>query len=226
MMRFVEYPDAEMMFLDLAQVIAGELENHLLTSDDATLVVPGGTTPGPIFDSLSATPHIDWTRVNVMLSDERWVPLDNPRSNTALVRDRLLTGAAAAANYIPLYCDADSPSKGATMLADKVSDALPITVLLLGMGADMHTASLFPGSPDLAAGLDPNAGPLLGVHVPDQPEDRITLTAPALQSAIAIHIVIKGADKRAAVERAAKLDPSEAPIATIFSQATVHWAES
>ena len=226
MMRFVEYADADMMFLDLANVIAGELENHLLSDESATLVVPGGTTPGPIFDSLSATSHIDWARVNVMLSDERWVPLDSPRSNTALVRDRLLQGPAAAANYIPLYGDAETPFDGATQLAPNVQAALPITVLLLGMGADMHTASLFPGSPELAAGLDPKAGPLIGVHVPDQPEDRITLTAPALQSAIGIHIVIKGADKRDAVERAAHLDPTQAPIAAVLSQATVHWAES
>ncbi|WP_420863361.1 6-phosphogluconolactonase [Algirhabdus cladophorae] len=225
-MKFVEYADADMMFLALADVIAGSLENHLFSEETATLVVPGGTTPGPIFDSLSATAHLDWSRINVLLSDERWVPLDSPRSNTKLLKDRLLTGPAAAARYVPLFCDAADPSAGALALGPSVEDVLPITVLVLGMGADMHTASLFPNSPQLAGALDPKAPAVVAVDVPDQPEDRVSLSASVLRGAISTHIVIKGADKRAAVERAQHLDEMAAPIQTVLSSATVHWAES
>lgn len=225
-MKFVEYPDADMMFLTLADTIAGELEGHLFSEDAATLVVPGGTTPGPIFDSLSATKHIDWSRITVMLSDERWVPLDSPRSNTALIKDRLLVGAASAAHYVPLFCDAPSIQEGAQQLSSSVQAALPITVLVLGMGADMHTASLFPNSPQLHTALAADAPPLVAVEVADQPEDRITLTAPVLQSAISTHIVIKGSDKRAAVERAQSLTAEQAPINSVLKDATIHWAES
>jgi len=225
-MNLVEYPDAEMMFLSLADTIAGELEGHLFSEDTATLVVPGGTTPGLIFDSLSATRHIDWSRINVMLSDERWVPLESERSNTALIKNRLLVGAASAANYIPLYCEAPSITEGAASLDSDVRSALPITVLVLGMGADMHTASLFPNSPQLPVALAPDAPALIAVEVEDQPEDRVSLSAPVLQTAISTHIVIKGKDKRAALDRAKGLDALEAPINTVLNNATVHWAES
>ena len=72
-MKLLEYPDAEMMMMNLADTLAGELKNILLTHDTASLAVPGGTTPGPIFDSLCGV-DLDWARVHVMLTDERWVP--------------------------------------------------------------------------------------------------------------------------------------------------------
>ena len=79
MMEFIEYPDAEMMMLDLANVLAGELADHLRRDERVSFCVPGGTTPGPIFDVLCEQ-ALDWDRVTVFLSDERWVPSDSPRS--------------------------------------------------------------------------------------------------------------------------------------------------
>ena len=87
-MKIVEYPDSEMMMIDLADTLASELKNALLVNDFASFAVPGGTTPGPIFDSLCAV-DLDWARVHVMLTDERWVPETSDRSNTKLLRQRL-----------------------------------------------------------------------------------------------------------------------------------------
>ena len=101
MRRFQEYPDRELMFLAVANQIAGELAAFLRRDGRASLCVPGGTTPGPIFDTLSGV-DLDWANIAVFLNDERWVPEDNPRSNTRLLRERLLRGRAADAQLIPL----------------------------------------------------------------------------------------------------------------------------
>ena len=223
-MEFVEYPDREMMTIDLANRIAGELNTCLFQHEWASLAVPGGTTPGPIFDDLSSA-DLDWSRVHVMLTDERWVPEDHERSNTRLLRERLLVDRAAAATYVPLYRPADTPEEVIDELADAIRPEMPISILLLGMGADMHTASLFPGADRLAEALDRNAPPLMAMRAPGAPEPRITLTAPVLEGAMTTHVVITGAEKRAALERARRMTPSEAPIAVVLKDAIVHWAE-
>jgi 6-phosphogluconolactonase len=223
-MNIQEYPDREFMFLDLANTIAGELADYLRRDGRASLCVPGGSTPGPIFDTLSGV-DIDWANVAVFLNDERWVPEDSPRSNTGLLRERLLTGRAAAARLIPLYAPAPQPEDMLDQLAKGLAPHLPISVLLLGMGADMHTASLFPGADKLALAMAHDAPPLMALRAEAAGEPRITLTAPVLRAAIQTHILITGAEKRAAIERAAHLTEMEAPVKCVLGQAKVHWAE-
>lgn len=133
-MTFNEYPDREMMMIDLANTIAGELGEALRTGDRASLCVPGGTTPGPIFDALNDV-ALDWDRVDVLLNDERWVPEDHDRSNTRLLRQRLLINKAAAAKYVPLYAPTETPEESMEALAAGIAPSLPLSVCLLGMGA-------------------------------------------------------------------------------------------
>lgn len=223
-MEFHEYPDSDMMMLRVAQRIAAELGETLRSADRATLSVPGGTTPGPVFDTLSGA-DLDWSRVAVMLNDERWVPEDNPRSNTALLRRRLLTGRAAEATLVPLYARALAPEDALDALSDGIRPHLPISVLLLGMGADMHTASLFPGADKLAQAMASDAPPLMALRAEAAGEPRITLTLPVLRAALRVHVLITGAEKRDALERARKLPPEQAPIAAMLDHAQVHWAE-
>ena len=220
----IEYPDREMMMIDLANVLAGELNSCLMRHDHASFAVPGGMTPGPIFDSLCAA-DLDWNRVHVVLTDERWVPEDDPRSNTALLRKRLLVERAAAAVYVPLYTGAETPEDAVAEVGGALVDELPISVMLLGMGADMHTASLFPGAEGLAEAMDPQAPPVAAIRPAGAEEARLTLTLPVLRHAMARHIVITGAEKREALDRARALSPEEAPVSAILSGATVHWAE-
>jgi 6-phosphogluconolactonase len=223
-MRLVEYPDRELMMMHLADELASELKSALLTHETATFCVPGGTTPGPIFDVLSGV-DLDWRRIAVVLSDERWVAEESARSNTRLVRERLLTGKAAAARLVPLRAETHTPEQAVEALIAGLRPHLPISVLLLGMGADMHVASLFPGADRLAEALDPHAPPLMPIRDPGTGEARITLTMPVLLDAMNTHILIVGAEKRAAIERARTLPPEEAPVRLLLGTATVHWAE-
>ncbi len=223
-MELKRYPDSEMMMIDLADTLASELENALLTHDHVSFAVPGGTTPGPIFDNICDA-RLDWDRVHVMLTDERWVDESSDRSNTRLLRQRLLTGRAAAAKYVPLYATADTPEEKLPDLQAALDPHLPVSVMLLGMGADMHTASIFPGADQLHAALHGDAT-LVAMRAPGAPEPRITLSAKVLNGAMSRHIVIKGADKLEALEKAVHLSPEEAPVAAILAGSTVHWAES
>ena len=223
-MNLQTYPDRELMMLSLADKIAGQLGEFLRRDGHATFCVPGGTTPGPIFDTLSGV-DLDWVNVAVVLNDERWVPEDSDRSNTKLVRRRLIRGRAAQARLIPLYAPAETPEMMLDALSDGLRPHLPISVLLLGMGTDMHTASLFPGADRLEEALSPQAPILLPMRADAAGEPRITLTAPVLKAAFNIHILIAGPEKRAAVERAQHLSPKEAPVRAVLDNATVHWAE-
>lgn len=222
-MNLVEYPDAEMMMMDLANTLAGELKAALDTHDSASLAVPGGTTPGPIFDNLCAA-DLDWSRVHVMLTDERWVPETSERSNTRLLRERLLVNRAAAATLVPLYADAPTPEEGLPAVTAGVAAQLPISVMLLGMGADMHTASIFPGADRLDDALNGD-DILVPMRAAGAPEPRVTLSAKVLNGAMSRHVVIVGQDKRDALERAQGLPSNEAPIAAVLSGAQVHWAK-
>lgn len=222
-MKFIEYPDRDALMLDLADIIAGELTSALDHSDRASLCVPGGTTPGPIFDTLSGV-HLAWDRVDILLNDERWVPESSERSNTALLKRRLVTGHAAGANLIPLHTDVPTPEEGLDGLMPAVEAALPLDVLVLGMGLDMHTASLFPGADQLDLGLCDDAPTLLAMRAPGAPEPRITLSAKALKSAVSTHVLITGAEKRDVLEKAHKFSVLEAPITAFLREAQVHWA--
>lgn len=222
-MNFSEYPDAELMMFDLADRLASELGAALRQKETVSFCVPGGTTPGPIFDVLSGV-KLDWDRVVVFPNDERWVPETHERSNARLVRKRLLTGHAAAARFLPLHADTPGPEDAVDRLAEAIAPFLPIDVLLLGMGADMHTASLFPGADRLAEGLAADAPVLVPMRAPGAGEPRVTLSARVLADAMNIHILITGAEKRAALERAETLPPEEAPVAAVLANATVHWA--
>lgn len=223
-MELIEYPDAEMMMMDIASIIAGELERTLEHEDFASLAVPGGTTPGPMFDCLCAA-DIAWDRVRVMLTDERWVPETSERSNTRLLRQRLLTDKAAAAQYLPLYAEGGSAEEMLGGLSAAIAENLPLSVCLLGMGTDMHTASIFPGADRLYDALH-GKDILYPMRAPGVPEPRITLSAHVLRGAMSRHILITGAEKREALEKARHLDPQEAPIAAVLAGSVVHWAES
>ncbi len=222
-MNIIEYPDRELLAMGVADILASELKNCLLVHQWASFVVPGGTTPGPIFDSLCAA-DLDWDRVHVMLSDERWVPEDHDRSNAKLLRAHLFQSRAAEARFVPFYTDGETPASAAPGLSDRLAEQVPISVLFLGMGADMHTASLFPGAEGLADMLADDAPLVVPVSVAGQ-EPRISLSGPALAGAMAKHLVIYGAEKRAALERAQTLDATEAPIKVVLNGLTVHWAE-
>ncbi|UAB90264.1 6-phosphogluconolactonase [Ruegeria sp. SCSIO 43209] len=223
-MNIKEYADRDMLAIDVANALAGDLEAALLHHDTVSLAVPGGTTPGPIFDGLCAA-DLEWDRVHILPTDERCVPGDHERSNERLIRERLLTSRASIAQYMPLYVAEHEPEAVLPEIESLINPHLPLSVLVLGMGEDMHTASLFPGMQGLSAALNNNAPTLAVARTDVQPEARITLTGPVLDGALSKHLVIFGETKRNVLDRAMSLPPEEAPIAAVLSGMTVHWAE-
>jgi len=222
-MKLQTYPDRDLLYMGLADALASDLNMALNTSERASLAVPGGTTPGPVFDLLCGV-RLDWARVDVLLTDERWVDETSPRSNTRLLRERLLVNAAAAANLVPLYAPTETPEESLSALEGAVRAARPIDVLLLGMGEDMHIASLFPGGDKLSTALSSNAPTLVAMRAPGVQEPRVTLSAPVLSGAMAKHLIITGAAKRAALENARGKLPEQAPVAVVLDGLNVHWA--
>lgn len=225
MTEFVEHPSVETLMAALASAVADDLRHALATQEFASLSIPGGTTPAPFFDLLCKQ-DLDWSRVRVLLSDERYVPEDSPRSNTSLVKRHLMQDKAAAAHMVAFYDANLSEDDFVAQSGASMMEYLPIDVSVLGMGADMHTASLFPDSAELADALDSDM-PLHVVRPASQPEARITLSGPVLAKAGKTYILIVGTDKRVAFEQAGgESSALVAPIRTVFGPRTrVFWAD-
>jgi 6-phosphogluconolactonase len=184
----------------------------------AKLMVTGGSSPVACYDLLKDRP-LDWSRVDVALTDDRFAPPDSPDSNEKLVRDHLLQGPAAAASLTPLWSDAGSPEAAAEKAEPTIRALGTFDATLFGVGPDGHIASLFPHSPEAAEGLDPNARRLvIGVPKAGQPPyvPRITLTLPALLDTKLVVILITGPDKKQRVEEA--LGGADLPVRRILLQ--------
>jgi 6-phosphogluconolactonase len=230
------YPDRDTLMRDLAELVADQVRAAHVTHQRtpgaarhrATLAVPGGTTPAAFMRELSVA-DLPWDHVDVLPTDERVVPETSARSNTRLIRENLLRDRAAAAHLVHLHATGTRIELVLGAIRERVEAVLPIDVLVLGMGDDMHTASLFPGAPELAAALADDAPALMTMHPPGQPEARLTLTAPVLRAASVIHILITGRDKVAALATALADGPvEEAPVRIVLTApcpVTVHYAD-
>ncbi len=209
----------------LAEAAAEALRHDLEMQERALLVVSGGSTPVPFFEAL-AERTLPWARVDVTLADERWVPENHEASNAGLVRRHLLQGAAAAATFTSLTTEDITPEQGVEAVSRRI-EALPwpASLVVLGMGGDGHTASLFPDSRELALGLTTDA-PVLATRTPSQPQARITLSADRLHQARRHALHITGDDKRSVLARALCGDDlRELPIRAFLScPLAVYWA--
>lgn len=224
-MKLHEYPDRELMHLSLADRITSQLADFLRRGEGATLAVPGGTTPGPVFDLLSGA-DLEWNRVTVLPTDERWTTGETEPANQQLLSARLFTGRAAEARRLALNVpDATSPEAAAEALCDTVAPHLPLSVLLLGMGVDGHIASLLVGGDRLAEALATGAPRVMAMRSEAAAEPRLTLTLPVLREAFNMHLVITGKAKRETLEHAAGRPAEEMPVRAILDLATIHWAE-
>ncbi|MEA3108572.1 MAG: 6-phosphogluconolactonase [Gammaproteobacteria bacterium] len=192
----VRYPDLETLSQQLAARIAADLTSGIEARSLASLVVSGGRSPVKLFESLR-TLAIDWSRVCVALADERWVDPSDPTSNERLVRDVLLRDAAAAARFVGLKNACATPDLGAAMAWSTFNGVpRPFDVVVLGMGDDGHTASLFPDSPNLELALDAAAAAgCVGMRAPTAPEARLSLNLAALLDSRRIVILITGESK-------------------------------
>lgn len=207
----------------LAGAVAADLAAALAVRPRASLVVSGGRSPIAFFEHLREA-ALDWWRVVVTLADERWVPPEHADSNAGLVAGHLLQHAAAAAQFLPLWNGALTPAQAmAERSAALAALPRPIDALVLGMGEDGHTASLFPGAPGLAEALDPHHTALLAaIDPPAAPHPRLSLTLTALLDSRRIHLPLGGAAKHAVYRRAlASGDCAQWPIAAVLCQQQV-----
>lgn len=199
----------------LAQRVASALAKAISANGKATLALSGGRSPEGFLRRLD-TKDIDWSRVTVTLVDERWVPEDHADSNAAMVK-RCLENAMPKVSWMPLY-RGESPEADAARANELFADLMPIDVLVLGMGPDGHTASLFPGMDALEESVSATA-PQLCRAVPAEGERRarVTLTGRAIHQAKVLLLQIDGEEKRATLNQAFEASPTDLPIAAFLS---------
>lgn len=221
------FPDSETLAEALATRVAASLREALAARGEASLAVSGGATPQRFLCALAAQ-SLDWAGVRVTLVDERWVDEGSPRSNAALVREHLLRGAAAQARFVPLHRDEPRPEDALADVDAALDPLLPLDVAVLGMGADGHTASFFPGGDRLAEALDP-ASParVLPMRASGAGEPRITLTLPVLLAAKRRFLHIEGEAKREVLERADGPQGAALPVSALLragaAQPEIYW---
>src|SRR3984885_3216056 len=191
-----KFADSDAMARNLSDQLAANLRTAIAARGLASLVVSGGKSPIKLFELLRVE-TLDWSRVCIALADERWVDPTDAESNEKLVRDYLLKEFAAAARFIGLKNAAPTPDLGAVSAWEIFARVpRPFDTVVLGMGDDGHTASLFPGSPNLPSALNPTAAAgCVGMWSPDAPHPRLSLNLTALLDSRRVVLLIIGESK-------------------------------
>ena len=211
-----DYPTRQAAATALADEAVRALQADLNEQGTASLLCSGGSTPGIFFSTL-ADRDLDWARVSIGLVDDRFVPPDHPASNEGLLRTKLLCGAASAAEFIPMWKDDVPASLAAKIASVAYAPLLPPSFVLLGMGNDGHTASWFPGAPNLKDAFAPTADNVVAIDATGCPVagefvTRLTVSKSALRGTRSAGLLLHGIDKKEALRRAMTQDSSTAPI--------------
>lgn len=220
-----EFANPAALASELASAVAKQLIAAIDAHGVATLVVSGGRSPVAFFQNL-AKQALDWSKVVISLADERWVPIEHADSNAGLLKRYLLQGPAAKARFVGLYSAAANLDQAAEAADSLLAELPQIDVLVLGMGDDGHTASLFPNSPNLKAALDlKSERRCLPMMAPTVPRQRLTLTRQLLASARLPILSISGQAKLDTLRTAlAGDDLAEMPIrAFLNSSLEIYW---
>ncbi len=202
---------------------------------EATFMVSGGSTPEPLYKSLSNV-DLDWESVYIALVDERWVNFDHDKSNEAFTVKHLIQNKAAVANLIGMKNTADTAQEGlADCEAAYQQLAQPFDITILGMGSDGHTASLFPHANGLEPALNPDSPELCAAIIAHESDvtgaiiERMTLSLAGLLRSKTLVLLITGDEKLAVLRKAqAGTDVAEMPIRAVLQQdrvpVVVYWA--
>ncbi len=227
------FPDREALITELTSAIAILLSDGVSRNGRASLFVSGGSTPVQLFKSLSKS-DLPWAKIDICLVDERWVTPAHQDSNEHLVKTHLLQNRAAAANFTGMWNSASTASEGEEKCTENLKKIeSPFDVLILGLGNDGHTASLFPGAERLGQATDMNSGKTcLAITPVTAPHERMTLSLPAILNSKQIFLHITGQNKKDVLEQALKNGPAEEmPIRFIVRNDTqknncsIYWAE-
>lgn len=228
------FDDRSVMTAALADTITERLNAAIAARGAASLIVSGGTGPRPLFEAL-AQRELPWRKVTVSLADERWVDPASPDSNERLVRTTLLTGHARDARFVPLKTPHARPEEGERECqAALATIPSPFDIVVLGMGEDGHTASLFPGAHKLAAALDLSSDRQCQAITPavlpsNAPYPRMTMTLPRLLTSRWIALLLAGQTKLDVYRQAlAGEDVTVMPVRAVLHQTqtpvATYWA--
>ena len=213
----------------VVDIVAG-LRRALDAHGEARLLLSGGSTPAPVHRALAREP-LDWAKIAVGLVDERWLAKGDLASNARLLRETLLEEGAPGARFEPMKLPPHHRIEDSVREANR--HAVAGAVCVLGMGEDGHTASLFPGSPDLPLALSTNDDYVaidVGAAPVAQPwPQRISLTRAGLARTGTRILLLRGARKRDIVMRALEGDDiAELPVRAAFTlpgdPLRIHWA--
>lgn len=223
-----EYADSQLLVSAFSQQIAAILSQAIVEKGSASLAVSGGSTPKSLFQALSNI-ELPWAKVNITLVDERWVKATDADSNEKLVRENLLVNKAVAANFVPMTTDDDNAENAVDEISARLSAiGLPIDVVILGMGEDGHTASLFPCSVHIDEGLNlARLLPVLATQPTTAPYQRMSLSLATIVKSHHVFLHITGDTKRNVLEQALSQHTAiEKPIKAVCDNCTVNliWA--
>ena len=231
MVHLTDFNSREQLDQALAENVSQILQAAITLKGKASIAVSGGSTPKGFFKKLS-NKDIDWNKVTVTLADERWVDMDSDASNTRLVHEHLLQNNASVAKFFHLKQGTDLCEETLADLNLAADNALlPLDVLILGMGEDGHTASLFPCSKQIESGLDvENKSSLMKVEPTTAPHQRITFSFAALKQSKHTFLHLCGASKKQVLDKALSAsDIFEMPIRAFLQdddiETQVFWAE-
>ncbi|MDB3925889.1 6-phosphogluconolactonase [Porticoccaceae bacterium] len=228
-MELKQFENTSALDMSLANEVSDRLRQSIQKQGQGSLVLSGGRTPMGFFHQLSQQ-VLDWSKVTVTLADERWVNPDHKDSNEKLVKENLLINEAYCAKFLSLKNSAETAVSGEAELEAQLSKYGQFTVVILGMGDDGHTASLFPGADALSAGLALNSGrSCIAVTPTEAPHERISMTLPRLLNTERLIVHVSGQNKQKVLDQAnAGNNVEELPIRAILQQtqvpATVFWA--
>jgi 6-phosphogluconolactonase len=217
-----KYPTIQEAGRELAGAVASLLSAAVARNGHASLAVPGGTTPSPFLAALSDK-DLPWGQVTLMPTDERFVEPHEEQSNERMILACMPAIACGLARWVSFHVEGATLGAAAIELDIRVRSLPPLDVVVLGMGADGHIASLFPG--------DPFLGVSAGQHVvPTRPvglSPRLSLSPERLVAAGRVFLLVAGEAKRNALERATGQTPLEAPVSLLLRRPealNIYWS--
>lgn len=204
-MQINSFATSELLNQHMTRILVQKLSQAVSQRGNAYLVVSGGKTPEPLFHSLAAS-KAPWDKVICTLADERWIPPTMPDSNELMVRSCLLQDNAALAQFISLYSEHECLETAVALTNQRIAALPQFDVVILGMGEDGHTASLFPDSAEIATALSDKVNAVTFVRPGAAPYDRITLTKARLLNTRTIFIHLVGEKKMEVLQKALQGD--------------------
>ena len=230
-MQMIEHPDADSLSTTVARTLAQICAEALEARDAAALTLAGGSTPIPVYRRLAEI-DLDWSHIVLLPGDERWVDHDDRACNLRAMREAFAGTTAEFRALTPEH--PEGPPDTAVAEATLADLHGPFDACVLGMGADGHFASLFPGADGLADALDPDCkAPAVVVHPSPMPADapfaRISLTLSRIMASRRLLLLIRGDEKRGVLHKARNsADPQRYPVAALLRHAgdalEIHWS--